>query len=255
VSEEDDILQTVADNPTDVAPRLIYADWLDDRGQRFLARFIRAHCAQSEFLVPAGEFDRRPLAVEVMNLQPQLRPGLLAPFWSVGERLLVGSPTEENMLTVLQKKFSFWVDRGLVEEIEVYGDAALAALVRCLGEIFERTPLRRLGVSPSLMRPPHGGPFDFNHWPGAADCAVRLESIAALLDAPEIARFDSLDFRGLPSGDHLARQLIDRHPNLKPRRLVLDSNLIADPLVNELRERFGKALIMQYNPDNEDIPF
>jgi hypothetical protein len=232
---------------------LAYADWLAERGQNRLAAFIRAHCAQGDFLVAEPNADRRPLCLEVMQLQPQLRSGLLAPFRSLGESLLVVSPTEEKTLEVLQKKFSFWVDRGLVEEVEVYGAAALFALVRRLGEIVAQTPLRRLRVTPYLMRPPFGGPV--NHWPGGVDGPVTLAPVEALLNAPEINRIESLDFRGLSFAGPLASRLLDRAGRLRLRRLCLNTNHIVYSTQNALRDRFGKVLHLTRDPINDDIPF
>jgi uncharacterized protein (TIGR02996 family) len=41
---DDDFLQTIGEAPDDDAPRLVYADWLDDHGQPDRAEFIRTQC-------------------------------------------------------------------------------------------------------------------------------------------------------------------------------------------------------------------
>ncbi|MBL8800195.1 MAG: TIGR02996 domain-containing protein [Planctomycetia bacterium] len=51
------LLQTVLDQPDDDAPRLIYADWLDDQGETARAEFIRVQCALER--LPEDD-DRRP---------------------------------------------------------------------------------------------------------------------------------------------------------------------------------------------------
>src|SRR5262245_2431631 len=38
-------LDAILDNPEDDAPRLIYADWLDEQGDSARAEFIRLQCA------------------------------------------------------------------------------------------------------------------------------------------------------------------------------------------------------------------
>src|SRR5580704_11727592 len=52
----DDFLQAILDDPDDDAPRLIYADWLEERGDP-RGEFIRVQCE----LAPLGPTDpRRP---------------------------------------------------------------------------------------------------------------------------------------------------------------------------------------------------
>src|SRR6516164_5178059 len=43
--EADSFLQAIIDNPDDDAPRLVYADWLDEHGDPERAEFIRVQCA------------------------------------------------------------------------------------------------------------------------------------------------------------------------------------------------------------------
>jgi uncharacterized protein (TIGR02996 family) len=40
----EDLLQAILENPDEDAPRLIYADWLEEHGQRDRAQFIRVQC-------------------------------------------------------------------------------------------------------------------------------------------------------------------------------------------------------------------
>src|SRR4051794_35236595 len=42
MSEESGLLRGIARSPDDDAPRLVYADWLDDHGRADRAEFIRA---------------------------------------------------------------------------------------------------------------------------------------------------------------------------------------------------------------------
>src|SRR4051812_9175502 len=44
MTHEDAFLQAIAEAPDDDAPRLIYADWLDDHGEPAFADFIRVQC-------------------------------------------------------------------------------------------------------------------------------------------------------------------------------------------------------------------
>lgn len=45
MTEKDAFLADILEHPDDDAPRLVYADWLDDRGDADRAAFIRAQCA------------------------------------------------------------------------------------------------------------------------------------------------------------------------------------------------------------------
>ena len=45
MSEHDSLLRAVIDNPEDNAPRLVYADWLDEHGEPDHAELIRLQCA------------------------------------------------------------------------------------------------------------------------------------------------------------------------------------------------------------------
>jgi uncharacterized protein (TIGR02996 family) len=44
MTPEDAFLQTIRENPDDDTPRLVYADWLDEKGQPERAEFIRVQC-------------------------------------------------------------------------------------------------------------------------------------------------------------------------------------------------------------------
>jgi uncharacterized protein (TIGR02996 family) len=57
VTDEDALLRAVIADPEDDAPRLIYADWLDERGQCERAEFIRLQIALTE--MPTDD-ERRP---------------------------------------------------------------------------------------------------------------------------------------------------------------------------------------------------
>ena len=52
MTDGDDLYRAVLDSPEDDAPRLIYADWLDEHGRPERAEFIRLQCAMDR--VPAG---------------------------------------------------------------------------------------------------------------------------------------------------------------------------------------------------------
>src|SRR5262245_39892226 len=51
---DDDFLQTILESPEDDAPRLVYADWLDDHGEADRAELIRAQCRVNALAGEAG---------------------------------------------------------------------------------------------------------------------------------------------------------------------------------------------------------
>ena len=44
MTDDDSFLRAIGAAPADDAPRLVYADWLDDHGQPERAEFIRVQC-------------------------------------------------------------------------------------------------------------------------------------------------------------------------------------------------------------------
>ena len=83
MSDGDDLYRAVLDNPEDDAPRLIYADWLDEHGRPERAEFIRIQCAMDR--VPAGTALWRPLAERAERLERAGREAWTGP---VQERVL-----------------------------------------------------------------------------------------------------------------------------------------------------------------------
>ncbi len=59
MSDRDAFLRTILAAPDDDAPRLVYADWLDDQGEGERAEFIRVQCLLSR-LIAEDKNPRRP---------------------------------------------------------------------------------------------------------------------------------------------------------------------------------------------------
>jgi uncharacterized protein (TIGR02996 family) len=58
MSDRDALLEAVFSNPADDAPRLVYADWLDEHGEPAQAAFIRAQVALAKTEPETHEHDR-----------------------------------------------------------------------------------------------------------------------------------------------------------------------------------------------------
>jgi uncharacterized protein (TIGR02996 family) len=266
MSDRAGILRAIVENPDDITHRLVYADWLDDHGQSPLAAFIRAQCALRPFLLdpeltpsPRRWVGRFPVAVEVMQVQPDLRPGLLEAFLPLYETLGEFLPLHEILgdprVSVLTEFFSFWIHRGFVEDVEIYGEKGLTAFLNHAETIVERTPLLRLTLSMAASREAHanGAPY---YGSGSEDTdAVSLETIGELLNTPKVERLRHLDLRDLRLGDDLGRTLLNAPSLPGLQRFLLDGNEIREEMTEQLRQQFGSVLVLRpYDPDN-DIPF
>jgi uncharacterized protein (TIGR02996 family) len=53
MSDEDALLLGIIENPDADAPRLVYADWLEERGKQERAEFIRVQCELAK--LPEGD--------------------------------------------------------------------------------------------------------------------------------------------------------------------------------------------------------
>ena len=49
MTERDALLRAIFENPEDDAPRLAYADWLEDHADPLQAEFVRAQVAEAAF--------------------------------------------------------------------------------------------------------------------------------------------------------------------------------------------------------------
>lgn len=68
-SDESAFLQSIADRPDDDAPRLVFADWLDERGESGRAEFIRIQCElESSKLDKKRKQELRLRERELLNL-------------------------------------------------------------------------------------------------------------------------------------------------------------------------------------------
>src|SRR5689334_11806572 len=66
MARDDAFLQAICDNPDDDAPRLVYADWLEERGDAARAEFIRVQCRMAH--LPPDDPHQRGLRDRVQEL-------------------------------------------------------------------------------------------------------------------------------------------------------------------------------------------
>jgi uncharacterized protein (TIGR02996 family) len=59
MTDREALVRAIIESPDDDAPRLVYADWLDEHGQPERAEFIRLQCEQSNLILdPPESYDR-----------------------------------------------------------------------------------------------------------------------------------------------------------------------------------------------------
>jgi len=220
MDQDDAFLRTIQDRPDDDGPRLVYADWLDERGHCERAELIREQCHHGDSF-RAAELIRRHGAA-----------------WSGAAR----------------HAYCFAFRRGFVDELTI----SAGLLLSHGDEIFARNPIRLLrliGARPSLdrlVRCPLLEKVAALHLTGcnlsdegAAQLAacphlanlrtLRLGANAigdigaeVLVDSPHLERLESLVLHGNLIGDAGALALATTHPFAKLRILDLSDNLIGD---------------------------
>jgi uncharacterized protein (TIGR02996 family) len=172
MSEAAALFRNVCDNPDEDAPRLVYADWLDEHGDPDRAEFIRVQVARAR--LPKGDPARDDL-------------------WHRDTRLLLayartwrsGLPTPPGLT------WGGFV-RGFVGSLEMKP----GALLRWAGELFEATPLRKVtlnsfaDVRQFIERPESDRLRELE----LRVASVRPADVKPLLDAPALAKLTRLAF-------------------------------------------------------------
>jgi uncharacterized protein (TIGR02996 family) len=168
----DAFLQAVLAEPDDDAPRLIYADWLEERGD------------------PRGAFIRLQCALERIGPTDQARPDLE----DEADDLL--HQHEEEWTAPLQRIASEWrFRRGFVEEATVTGDEFLTRG----DDLFNAFPIIRLrirlnrGQAAAVALSPHLAMLRALDVPS---CRLRDRGVEELLASPHLKRVTALDLAG-----------------------------------------------------------
>ena len=214
--DEAAFLRTIRTNPDADLPRLVYADWLDERGHQLRAEFLRAHIELERLTEDSPR--RRELAFwcrAQLDTQPHL---------------LFESP--------LQPRFARH-GRGLIEAAEFWNaDAGVIA------SAFHRAPLRRVWVYglgqwySSLLAVP------------ADNCLHTLNLTGNRLTADELSRaglplfphLKELVLTGCDLDDEAARVLCEHPAFQRLERIHVGGNPFSREARNRLRDRFGKRM-------------
>ena len=199
-------LQAIVEEPDEAAPRLVFADWLDDHGEADRAEFIRLQCLLAD--PPA----------------PRPHPAALAELERRTAVLL--AEHEERWTHGLRGRVAYWAfHRGFVEEV----GAATAGFVEHSAVLFQLAPLREVHLwdhtaIPLLADCPHLGRLrhlDLSGSPLEGDVRVLAES-------PHLAGLPGLNLGSTNLGDSAAG-ILARSPYLAElRELYLANNPIGD---------------------------
>lgn len=202
---EDAFLRAILADPDDDAPRLIYADWLDENGDSDRAEFIRLQIA----LAAGAKGDPR-------------RPELTR-----RERQLLGAHGREWAAPVAGKGLSWTFRRGFIEGVNV---AAPTFLSRA-ADLFAAAPIRhvrlvsigpnapRLAACPALARV---ASLDL------AGCRPGPGQLAVLLASPYLTRLETLNLRNDGLWSSGVEVLVQSRVLASLTRLELGNNQLHD---------------------------
>jgi uncharacterized protein (TIGR02996 family) len=196
--QHDDFLRAILADPDEDAPRLVYADWLDEHGDP-RGEFIRVQIERARL----DEDDPRQAGLKQRDAELFGRNGKqwVAPFAPLLN--VQDSGVEWGSGNGVMPWWQSWFDRGFVGRLCMWAKGFLS----CADDLLRLAPLRRLH-----LRIGRGEVRQLAHCPSLARIA-ELE-------------LDSHDGRGLDSG---AMGVLARFPNLTGlRRLNLECNRLRD---------------------------
>jgi uncharacterized protein (TIGR02996 family) len=178
VTQEQDLLQAIIQNPDEDAPRLSYADWLQDTGQHTRADFIRVQCA-----LAAGPED------------DDLRADLEGREWRLGRHCREWLGPLANLIASPGRGLEYSFRRGFVESVSVRARTLLQNGERLLGLspireiclVAARGHVEKLAACPHLARL-RGLGFWFT--------PIGLRSFQALLASPYSSNLGALELTG-----------------------------------------------------------
>lgn len=184
MGEESAFLRAIADAPADDAPRLVYADWLDDRGDP-RGPFVRAQVALAR--LPAGHPDLARLARSQDDLFPSARAAYLR---------AVPSPVAPYFEAAWTADYR----RGCLARVTVASDRVADFADRATA-LFRIAPVEEVGLVPAGV-PSSGGDTPLVPTPTVA--------VERLLRVPELSRVGALSLTGpFADPDGVARLVAD----------------------------------------------
>ena len=169
-------LQAIREAPHDDAPRLIYADWLEEQGgaaRTARAAFIRIQCRLDE--LPDDDPARDPLEDEAADLLAEYEHEWTEPLHGIAE--------------------DWRFTRGFVEHIRIRGDNLLTHAER----LFDFGPLRAVHLLMHAQDVPRLAACPYLRWIEMLDfrrCYLNDLSLQLLLTSPNVGRLTALNLAG-----------------------------------------------------------
>ncbi len=176
MNQEQAFLQAIRETPDDDAPRLIYADWLEEQGgtgRAARADFIRIQCRLAELPEDDPACDR--LADEAADLLAEHEDEWTQPLRDIAD----------------DWRFA----RGFVEHVRIRGDNLLAHAER----LFDFAPVRSLHLLIPRNDVPNLAACLQLHWVSSLDfsrCQLNDRSLQQLLTSPHLERLRALNLDG-----------------------------------------------------------
>ncbi len=182
-------LHAIAEEPDDLASRLIFADWLDEQGHAARAKFIRLQCSNAR--LPEGHLDHERMEEEARALWSAHRGE-----WLEGLPAMDGVTWDEGIFA-----------GGLLEQVGI--DSARFR-VEGLTDLFAVADWRRLWVSNAgvdflvaLLEAPHSA--NLTSLDLALENRIGDEGARALAEATHLANLTYLDLDSNDIGDEGAQ--------------------------------------------------
>jgi uncharacterized protein (TIGR02996 family) len=269
---DEGFLRAILDEPDDGAHRLVYADWLEERGESERAELIRAECRLERLLADRRDRrDRRALESRarqllcisdgVMRWEGNLSPELEA----LDARLV--REHGPRWARPLKELVGYWGFRGgFVEEVGMSGRQFLAHA----GALFGLAPIRHvsfskvppafapaLAASPFLARPSSLSLAHNRIGPGGArlladsrfvgsltaldltHCHVGDAGLRALLSSPRLTRLVALDLWNNDLSGASADLLAEAPASRRLEYLAIGCNRLGEAGERVLSEQFG----------------
>jgi uncharacterized protein (TIGR02996 family) len=207
MTHDEAFLQAIRDEPDSDAPRLIYADWLEEHGQEARAEFIRLQCERARpgtDPARAAELEARSFRLLADNWEAWVGPlrELVGPDGArQGEAWLLGGPHPDGL---------FRFRRGFVQSLALRAEVFVARG----GDLARLAPLRHLRLwgaeshAAALAASPHLeglAALDFADYYTGPLTAAGAEALAA---SPHLGRLRALHLYRNNLGDAGFRALV-----------------------------------------------
>jgi uncharacterized protein (TIGR02996 family) len=202
-------LAAIRETPDDDAPRLIYADWLEDNGDEARAQFIRVQCRRAA--LPADDPEARRLARREKEILQQHGTA-----WTDTQPEVLGE-WRRGFVEHLTIPAQLFIDSGaeLVERFPVFS-------LRLRVDSEDVPTMRRLAAAPHLAHITH---LSFERaTPASASLNRSGEGLIELLGSPYLGGLRVLDLSRCWLGDDGVRRLAEANQLGSLERLELGYN-------------------------------